>query len=410
MLRGLGHWPVAGMCAVLVALLISSGCSGGKTNSSVGTAAKRDLVPVTVSTVTRKTIPLQLRAIGNVQSYSTVSVRAQVAGELTRVHFKEGQDVKKKDILFTIDPRPYENLLKQSEANLARDLAQASQAEANLARDLAQAKNAEADAKRYAALIEDGIVARDQYDRMQTIWQSLEATLRADKAAVENAQAAVRADRAAIENAKLQLEYCTIRSPIDGRTGSLLVHPGNIVKLNEAAPLVIIHQLSPIYMAFSIPEQVLPDLRKYMAAGTLEVAAVLSDHEQTTPRGELTFVDNAVDPSTGTIHLKATFPNTDRSLWPGQFVNVATILSRQSDAIVVPTRATQTGQQGSFVFVVKPDLTVESRPITVSRAWDGEAVVEKGLAVGERVVTDGQLRLYPSAKVEIKSSLGTDLK
>jgi len=320
-----------------------------------------------------------------------------------RVYFREGQDVKKGDLLFMVDPRPYEAALKQAEANLERDLAQVKQAEANLERDIAQEKNAEAEANRYKLLFERGVVSRQQYDKFRTDWEALLATVQADKAAKANAEAAVLADRAAVENAKLQLSYCSIHSPMEGRTGSLLVQEGNIIKENDAN-LVVINQINPIYVSFSVPEQYLGEIKKYMRVGTLEVEAAVPNHEGTPYQGFISFVDNAVDTGTGTIKLKGTFINKDGRLWPGQFVNVVLKLTTEPNAIVVPSQAVQTGQQGQYVFVVKQDLTVESRPVVVSRTTDGETVVQNGLNPDEKVVTDGQLRLYPGAKVEIKNS------
>ncbi len=358
-------------------------------------------VPITVATVIQKTIPIQLRAIGNVQAYSAVIVKSKVGGELIRVHLKEGQDVKKGDPLFTIDPRSFEAALRQAEANLERDAAQVNQAKANLEKDMAQAKNAVEEARRYEFLIQKGVVAKEQYDRIRTNADALEATVRADRAALENTEAAFRADRAAVENAKIQLGYCFIRSPMDGRTGSLLVQQGNIIKADDIN-LIVINQINPIYVTFSVPEQHLSEIKKYMTMGTLKVEAIIPKNEEHAEKGSITFIDNAVDSATGTIKLKGTFSNKERRLWPGQFVNVVLTLTTQPNAIVVPSQAVQTGQQGQYVFIVKADLTVESRPVTVGRTLMNETVVEKGLKLDEKIVTDGQVRLFPGAKVEIK--------
>ena len=358
-----------GSLTALTLLWACSGDASGKPN--VKEPGLKPAVPVAVSTVAQKTVPVQLRAIGNVQAYSTVTVKAQVEGELHRVHFTEGQDMKKGDLLFTIDPRPFEARLKQAEANLAKDLV--------------QVENARKEERRYAELFEQGYATQQQYDQIRTNTATLEAT--------------VHADQAAVDNAKLQLAYCFLRSPIDGRTGNLLVHQGNLVKANDNDnPLVVINQLSPIYVAFSVPEQHLPDIQKYMAAGKLPVEALLPN-EEPLAQGELTFVDNAVNLATGTIQLKATFSNRDKALWPGQFVNVVLTLTTQPNAVVVPSQAVQTGQTGQYVFVVKPDLTVESRPIVSDRVVSAETVVKAGLTPGEKVVTDGQLRLVPGARV-----------
>ncbi len=388
-----------GTLSVLMAVLIFlSACSDGKSGKPV-----LPPIPVTVGTVTQKIVPVQLRAIGNVQAYSTVSVKSRIAGQLMRVYFKEGHDVKQGELLFVIDPRPFEAALKQAEANLEKDMAQVKQVEANLERDTVQEKNAQVEANRYQLLFERGVVARQQYDTFRTNWEALEATVRADRAAKANAEAAVLADKAAVENAKLQLSYCSIRSPMDGRTGSLIVQEGNIIKENDAN-LVVINQIIPIYVAFSIPEQFLPEIKKYMASGKLQVEATVPMNEERPGKGVITFIDNTVDSNTGTIRLKGTFTNHERKLWPGQFVNVVLTLTTEPNAIVVPSQAVQTGQEGQYVFVVKQDLTVESRPVVVGRTVDGETVVQKGLKADEKVVTDGQLRLYPGAQVEIKTS------
>ncbi|MDH5768797.1 MAG: efflux RND transporter periplasmic adaptor subunit [Nitrospirota bacterium] len=346
-------------------------CSCGKSGQPV----KKEGVPVAVSTVVQKTVPVQIRAIGNVEAYSTVSVKSQIGGELLRIHFKEGQDVKKGALLFTIDPRSYEAALKQAEANLARDTA--------------QLENARVDARRYAELVKKGYVAQQQYDQVQTNAAALEATVLADKAAVENA--------------KLQLSYCFIHAPLNGRTGSLLSHQGDMIKANADNPMVVINQIQPIYVTFSVPEQNLKEIKKYMTAGKLKVEAIISGYEDSPAQGIITFVDNTVDISTGTIKLKGTFENNEKRLWPGQFVNVVLTLTAQPDAVVVPSQAVQTGQEGLYVFIVKSDLTVESRPVVTGINLGGEVVIEKGLKPGEQVVTDGQLRLVPGAKVEIKS-------
>ncbi|OGP91819.1 MAG: efflux transporter periplasmic adaptor subunit [Deltaproteobacteria bacterium RBG_16_48_10] len=389
---------LGGILGLLFLAIFSLGCSNEKSSKPVSAP-----IPITVGMSIQKTVPMELRAIGNVQAYSTVTVKSKVGGELVRVHFAEGQDVRKGALLFTIDPRPYEAALKLTEARLESNLAQVQQAKANLERDLARAKNAEDDARRYEFLIERGVVARQQYEKMRADADALEATVRADRAAIENAEAAVSADRAAIENAKIQLGYCLIRSSIDGRTGSLLIQQGSIVKA-EDVNLVVINQIIPIEVAFSVPEQFLPEIKKYMASGKLQFEALAPMNEERPDKGIVTFIDNAVDSSTGTIRLKGTFANRERKLWPGQFVNVVLTLTREPNTIVVPSQAIQTGQEGQYVFVVKQDLTVESRPVVVGRSVNSETVVQKGLRANEKVVTDGQLRLYPGARVEIKTS------
>lgn len=384
--------------APLMALL--AGCSD---NASGKPETAALAVPVVVADVVQKTIPVHLRAIGNVQAYSTVSVLSQINGEIVRVHFTEGQDVRQGDLLFTIDPRPFEAALQQAEAALLQQRAQVQQAEANLARDEAQLENARTQERRYRELVDKEFVAKEQYDQVRTNAKAFEATVRADRAAVNNARASTRAAEAAVENARLQLGYTAIRSPMSGRTGNLLIHQGNVVKANDVGnPLVVITQIHPIYVAFSVPEQYLADIKRYRAAGTVRVEAL--SQGKALAQGQLTFVNNTVDPTTGTIQLKATFQNTDNALWPGQFVDVMLTLTTEPNATVVPSQAVQVGQQGSYVFVVKPDLTVEPRPVVVSRTVEGDAVIERGVTPGERVVTDGQVRLFPGAKVEIKPS------
>ena len=370
LMKGRFHTLFIGVFGLMLLAIFSSGCSNEKPRKPASAP-----IPITVGMVTQKAVPIQLRAIGNVQAYSTVTVKSKVGGELVHVHFTEGQDVKKGALLFTIDPRPYEAALKQAEANLGRDLA--------------QAKNAQEDARRYEFLIQKGVVARQQYDKFRTDADALEAT--------------VLADRAAVENAKIQLGYCSIHSPIDGRTGSLIVQQGNIIKA-EDINLVVINQIIPINVTFSVPEQFLPEIKKYMASGKLHVEALIPMNEERPEKGVITFIDNAVDSNTGTIRLKGTFANREKKLWPGQFVNVALTLTTEPNAIVIPSQAVQTGQEGQYVFVVKQDLTVESRPVVAGRTVNSETVIQKGLKADEKVVTDGQLRLYPGAKVEIKTS------
>jgi len=329
--------------------------------------------PVTAATATLATVPIQVHAIGNVEAYSTVSVKAQVAARVEKAYFTEGQDLRKGDLLFTLDRRPFDTALQQAEANLAKDQA--------------QLENAKAEADRYTKLFQEGIVSKEQYDSMRT---------NADAFA-----ASVRADRAAIEKAKIDLSYCTIQAPIDGRTGALLVHPGNLVKDNDAA-LVVVNQIHPIYATFSVPEQHLADIKRYQSQGPLRVEAAIPTQEQKPAQGVLTFVDNAVDSTTGTIKLKGTFQNPDNRLWPGQFVNVALTLTTQSNAVVVPSQAVQTGQVGQYLFVVKGDMTAEYRPVVAGSTFAGETVIQKGVQAGETIVTDGQLRVVPSMKVAIK--------
>jgi len=358
-------WIIPGL---LLLTLLASACSNGKAKNPVPPP------PVVIGLATKKTVPVELRAIGNVQAFSSVMVKSKVGGELVRVHFTEGQDVKKGDLLLTIDPRPHEAALKEAEANLQRDLA--------------RARNATEDARRYESLIQRKVVSTQQYDKIRSDAEALEAT--------------VVADRAAVENAKIQLDYCSIRSPIEGRTGSLSVKQGNIIKADDIT-LVVINQIVPIDVSFSVPEQFLPEIRKRMASNKLRVEASSPQSDERPEKGTVTFVDNAVDTSTGMIRLKGTFANRERKLWPGQFVNLVLTLTEEPNVVVVPSEAIQTGQEGQYVFVLKPDLTVESRQVVAGRTINGETVVQKGLQADERVVTDGQVRLYPGARVEVKT-------
>lgn len=366
-----------GILVIVAAVLGYQQLLPGVQKKSDGRGGSSSGVPVIVASVTQKNMPLQLTAIGSVEAYSTVSVRAQVIGALTRAHFKEGQDVRQGDLLFTVDPRPFEAALKQAEANLARDNA--------------QLENALQQARRYGELVKKQYVSQEQYDQIRTNASALEA--------------AVQADKAAVETAKVQLSYCYIYSPVTGRTGSLLVSEGNLVRTNDASPMVIINQVNPIYVTLSLPEQNLPEIKGRMSAGSLKVEAIIPQNEERPERGTLSFVDNAVDKTTGTIKLKSTFANAERRLWPGQFVKVTITLADQPNVVVVPSQAVQTGQDGQHVFVVKSDNAVELRSVVVSRTLNGEAVVEKGLAPGEKVVTDGQFLLGPGTKVQVKKEI-----
>jgi multidrug efflux system membrane fusion protein len=353
---------------------------GDRPQARAGGGRAREAIPVLVATAARKTMAIQLRAVGNVEAFSTVSVKSQITGVLTQAHFKEGQNVKKGQLLFTVDPRPLEAVLKQAEANLARDVA--------------QLQNAREQARRYAELFKKQYVSQEQYEQIRTNADALEAVVEADKAAVENA--------------RVQLSYCYIYSPIDGQVGSLLVNEGNLVRVNDATPLVVINQVTPINVTFSVPEQNLADIRRHMATGSLKVDARYQGDEGHPEQGILAFVDNAVDRTTGTIKLKAEFKNGERRLWPGQFINVALTLSTQSDAVVVPSEAVQVGQEGQHVFVVKPDNSVEVRPVVVARTDEGEAVIAEGLQPGEQIVREGQFLLGPGSRIEVKDGKATE--
>ena len=369
-------YPLLLALLVVVSAMLPA-CSGADAEAPRANPSQ-PAVPVTVGRVVEKAMPLEVNVVGAVEAFSTVSVRAQVTGELKAVNFDQGEDVKAGQVLFTLDRRPLEAALNQAEANLARDTAQAA--------------NAKVIAQRMDDLVERGVGTREQRDTARTTAAALDAV--------------VGANTAAVENAKVQLQYATILAPISGRTGALMVHAGNLVRANDQTPLVVINQVSPIYVSFGIPETLLPDLRRYMAERTLEVQATPPNETVPPAVGRITFVDNAVDQTTGTIRIKATFPNENRRLWPGQFVNVSVRLATDARAIVVPAVAVQAGPEGQYVYVVKPDQTVEMRPVTVARTAARETILQSGVKPGETVVTDGQLRLVPGSRISIKTENG----
>jgi multidrug efflux system membrane fusion protein len=358
-------------------------------------------VPVSVAVAAQEAVPVQIRAIGTVEPSSTVQIKSQVAGLLLSVHFSEGSEVSKGDLLFEIDPLPYRDALAQAEAAVAKDRAQLSQAQANVARDVAQSKSSDADAKRYEQLAKEGVAPAMQATQQRASADAMQQSILADQAAIESARASLDSDQAAVARARLDLGYCEIRSPVSGRAGNLLVHAGNLIKVNDV-PLVVINQIAPIFVSFGVPEEQLAAIKQKTAREKLFVDAstdAAPQHDARIARGVLTVIDNAVDTNTGTIRLKATFDNHERLLWPGEFVNVVLTLDTQDNAIVVPSEAVQDGQKGQFIFVVKGDQTVESRSVTVTRTIGRRAVIAKGIVPGETVVTDGQLRLFPGAKI-----------
>lgn len=362
-------------------------------------AAGPPVVPVSVAPAVQQTMPVELRLVGTVEASAVVQVKSQVAGELLRVHFTEGQDVAKDAMLFDIDPRPFQEALKQAEAAVVRDRAQIAQAEATLGRDAAQLKNAETELHRNTELLNAKVIAKSQFDQVETTAEVARESVRASKAAIETARAALNADIAAVDKAKLDLSYCQIRAPIAGRTGNLLVHAGNLVKVNDV-PLVVIHQVTPIFVTFNVPEEHLNAVRRRNAAAGLTVRVMRQDDPSRTSTGKVSVIDNTVDPATGNIKLKAVCDNRDTVLWPGEFVNVVLGLDAIADAIVVPAEAVQSGQQGSFIYVVKADQSVEPRVVTSGETYQGKTVIQKGIAAGDTVVTDGQLRLFPGAHIQ----------
>jgi membrane fusion protein, multidrug efflux system len=326
---------------------------------------------VVVDKVTLKTVPIEVAAIGNVEAYSTVSVRAQVAGPLLEARFEQGAFVHKGQVLFKIDERPFQ-------ADLER-------AQGALARDKAVAVNSRADAERYKTLFTEGIAPAQQVNSYVT--------------AADAADALVASDEAAVRTSQLNLSYCTITAPIDGPTGTLMVQPGNLVRASDV-PMVVINQINPVYVNFTVPQSFLPEVKRNMAKGKLPVTVAVPNDTGPPEQGVLVFVDNSIDASTGTIRLRATFQNSRDRLWPGLFVNAVLRLSEQPNTMVVPAQAVTTGPDGPVVYVVKANKTVESRRVVTSRTIAGSSVIEQGLQAGETVVIDGQLRLVPGAKVE----------
>jgi membrane fusion protein, multidrug efflux system len=383
----MGRWSsVAVSFVVTLTVLFTSACApgggageaaaaaSGTGSGAPGGGATTAAVPVAVGRVVQKAMPLDLQVIGNVEPSSTVSVHAQITGQLTSVNFKEGDDVKQGQVLFTLDRAPLEAALKQAEANLQRDTAQAA--------------NAAAQAQRFVDLASRGIATKEQVETSRANADALTGT--------------IAADRAALDTARIQLQYATIAAPISGRTGALMAYPGALVRANDTTPLVVINQLSPVNVSFAVPESQLTAIKQYMNKGALAVSAQAPGDAAPVSIGRLQFVDNAVDQTTGTIKAKASFANTDHRLWPGQFVNVTMTLSRDPNAIVVPTAAVQTGQQGAYVFVVKGDHTTELRSVTVGRFLGNETIILSGLVADETVVTDGHLRLLPGSHVVVK--------
>jgi membrane fusion protein, multidrug efflux system len=354
-------------------LIVADGRTAKSAREGGKGAGKGAAVPVTVVRVLQETVPVRINAIGNVEAYSTVAVKARVDGQILEVNMREGAPVKKGDVLFRIDPRPYEAALRQAEANALRDVA---------ARDQARSQD-----RRYQELLEKNFVSKEAYAQIRTNAATAEAT--------------AKASQAALENARLNLEYCTIRSSLDGYVGRVLLQAGNQARANDANPLVVINQVRPIYVNFAVPEQTLPEVRQYMAKGPLAVEVVTPDPQLPRPSGRLIFIDNAVDPSTGTIRMRAQFDNADAALWPGQFVNVSVRLYEQADALVVPSTAVQSGPDGQYVYVVDQEMVADVRRIAVQRTEGERSIVAKGLVKDELVVTRGQLRLGPKTRVQI---------
>ena len=372
--------PCRKLLLLVCILFLLPGCSNGKDSDSKNGQKKRSSIPVSTELSRKETVPLEISATGHIEAFATVDVRSQVTGTLKAVHFKEGDEVKAGAVLFTIDSRPFA-------ANLAK-------AEADLAKDTADLDNARREGERYALAAQKGFVSVEQANQAATKVATLSAT--------------VKADQALVENARLELEYCTIRAPLAGRTGEIRTDQGNLINANVATPMVTINQIQPVLATFTVPGRHLKEIGKYRDAGTLKVMIVEQSAAREAaagdpPTGSLTFIDNTVDPATGVIRLKASFANIDRNLWPGQMVDIRMQLALLPGCIVVPSQAVQTGQKGPYIYVVKEDKTVEYRPVTPGILINGETVIESGLQAGERVVTDGQMQLADGVKVEERS-------
>lgn len=355
-----------------------SGCSAD--NPAQANSAQPAAAPVVVSTVEQRDIPVQISAIGNVEAYQTVQIRSQVNGQIENIFFKEGQDVQQGQRLFQLDKRPFQ-------ADLDKALG-------TLQQDEAQAANSKAQSERYSSLEKQGVISREVAEQMRT-----QATADAS---------AVAADKAAVEAARVQLQYTEIAAPISARTGALLINKGNLVKANDTPFLVQLNQIKPIYVTYSVPEANLDEIRRFSSSKRLKVLAYPKGEKTNPAEGELTFIDNGVDMQTGTVKLKATFRNTDRRLWPGEFVDVVMNLSVHKNATVVPTKAIQSGQQGDYVYVVTADNTAESRPVQMQGTYRNLTLVSSGLKAGERVIITGQVRVAPKAKVTVQQSVPPD--
>ena len=363
-----------------------------------------EVVPVEMASVTQADVPVQIKSIGNVESLSTIAVRSQVEGTLESVHFTPGQEVKKGDLLFTIDPRPLQASLSQANANLAKAKAAVGQGDQVLAKDQAAATNARTILKRDLTLVESGVISREEYDNAVAASQAADATVRADQSSITSLQAAAKAEQANVSNAQVQLSYANIRAPIDGKTGNLVITTGNLVRAGDTIPLVTITEDSPIYVTFTVPEPDFLRIRDYASSADFHTEVSIPGSSQPSQEGKLSLIDNTVDPATGTIRLKATFENNDRLLYPGLFTNVVLTLGTNRQAVVIPQQAVQIGQDTSFVYVVKPDMTVEVRNVKTGTSYKDMMVIDEGLKPGEQIVIDGQLRLVPGATVQAKNA------
>jgi multidrug efflux system membrane fusion protein len=404
-------YPLRSLASLIVPALVfvclsSSGCA----NKAAQQGFERPPAPVSVSEAVAEDVPTYLDAIGKTVAREVVSIQPQVSGRITKIHFTDGADVKQGALLFTIDTRPFEAALRQAQANVSRDQALKKQAEANLAKEIAQAKWGDVQVKRYRTLVEQGVVPREQYEQFRADQDSLNANVGSARAAVNSAEEAIKVDQAAVESAKVQLSYCSIRSPIDGRAGQRLVDVGNVVNPGggnggnggSSNALLVIERLDPIYADFTISQNSLVDVQQQMRAGRLRAEVRLPETGGEAVVGQLTFLNNAVETNTGTVNLRATIPNAGHNFWPGRFVNIRLVLNTIHQAVLVPASAPQMSAKGSFVYVVKQDSTAEQRPITLGQRQGELVVIESGVAAGERVVTAGQLGVTPGGKVLVQ--------
>ena len=407
--------PLCLLLAVGMLALFFTACG-----SNAQQSFERPPSPVQVTAAVSQDVPTYIDAIGKTVAREVVSIQPQVSGRITKIHFVDGANVKRGQMLFTIDTRPFEAKLTQAQANLSRSVALKKQAEANLSKEVAQAKWGLAQVERYRTLVEQGVVAREQYEQLRATYDSLKATAEAARAAVNSADEAIKVDKAAVESAKVEISYCYIRSPIDGRAGQRLVDVGNVVNPGgsggpasggASAPpgnsLLVIERLDPIYADFTISQQSLSAVQQQMRGGRLAAEVRLPDSVDEPVAGQLTFLDNVVQDQTGQVSLRATIPNSGHRFWPGRFVNVRLILNTISQAVLVPATAPQTSAKGTFVYVVKQDMTAEQRPVTLGQRQGDLIVVEQGVAAGESVVINGQLGVTPGGKVLVEQPRDT---
>lgn len=410
-------------CTFLFALqLFLSVAMMGCANKAAQLPFDRPPAPVSVTRAVAQDVPTYIDAIGKTAAREVVSIQPQVSGRITKIHFTDGANVRKGDLLFTIDPRPFEATLRQAEAKVSQDIALKKQAEANLASEIAKANWGKVQVSRYGKLVEQGVVSQEQYGELRATQNSLDANVVNARAAVNSADESIKVDSAAVEAAKVQLSYCTIRSPIDGRAGQRLVDIGNVVNPGGSSnnsstsssnsansnALLIIERIDPIYADFTISQNNLSEVQQQMRANRLTAEVRLPDDPANPVIGQLTFLNNSVADTTGTVNLRATVPNSDHRFWPGRFVNVRLVLNTIHQAVLIPATAPQMAANGSFVYVVKQDSTAEQRPVTLGQRQGDLVVVETGVAAGEQVVTAGQLGVTPSGKVRVEAPAATN--